>query len=299
MQRAALVLPALFSAVATTTEARVRADVWRAGGWAKGINGVEGAADDGEALTQSTGFAALDAELPGGGWPRAGLVEMLLVNEAEQDCFGHGELRLLAPAWGQAAMARQVWVAPPAWPYGPALAGLGWELSQLVVVAAGDDGPLAASTGPSFDKALLSNVEGLRTIGNTSSGRAGRDRAALQDQAWAAEQALRSRACSLVLWWCGAATAPTVLRRLHLAALDHGCPLFVLRPNAARQQSSPAPLRLCVQAVRGGVAVEVFKRRGPPMAAPRVLHWEGRNPPTSTSEKQDAVVRPAFAAAAA
>jgi protein ImuA len=75
--------------------------------------------------------------------------------------------------------------------------------------------------------------------------------------------------------------------------------LFVLRPIAARQQSSPAPLRLCVQAARGGVAVEVFKRRGPPMAAPLVLQWEGRNAPTSTSEKHDAVVRPAFAAAAA
>jgi protein ImuA len=269
MQRAALVLPALFSVSAVaTTQARVRADVWWAGERLKQVNGVEGAADDGEALTRSTGFAALDAELPGGGWPRAGLVDLLLANEAEGDCFGHGELRLLAPAWAQAAMARQVWVAPPAWPYGPALAALGWGLSQLVVIAAGDDGPHP------------------------------KNQQALQDQAWAAEQALRSRACSLVLWWCGAATAPTVLRRLHLAALDHGCPLIALRPGAARAQSSPAPLRLSLQAARGGVAVDVFKRRGPPMAAPLLLHWEGSTAP-STLEKHDAVVRPVFAAVAA
>jgi protein ImuA len=274
MQRAAPVLPALFSVSAVaTTQARVRADVWWAGERVKQVKGVEGAADDGQAVARSTGFAALDAELLGG-WPRAGLVEMLLANDAEHDGFGHGELRLLAPAWAQAAMARQVWVAPPAWPYGPALAGLGWGLDQLVVVA-GDHHAPDASARPRQ-----------------------KIQQSLQDQAWATEQALRSRACSLVLWWCGAATAPAVLRRLHLAALDHGCPLFALRPSAARQQSSPAPLRLSLQAVRGGVAVEVFKRRGPPMAAPLVLHWEGSNTP-STLEKHDAVVRPAFAAAAA
>ncbi len=279
MQRAALVLPALFPAV-STTQARAWAGVWRAGERVNGpneANGVSGAADDGEALTRATGFAALDAELPGGGWPRAGLVELLLLNEAEGGGgfgFGHGELRLLAPAWAQAAMARQVWVAPPAWPYGPALAALGWGLSQLVVVRADD------CQAPNVDA-------GSRQVSQKN----------LQDQAWATEQALRSRACSLVLWWCGAATAPAVLRRLHLAALDHGCPLLALRPGAARQQSSPAPLRLCVQAVRGGVAVEVFKRRGPPMAQPLLLRWDRADP--GPLDKHDVVVRPAFAAAAA
>ena len=39
----------------------------------------------------ATGHARLDAELPGGGWPAAGLTELLL------EAPGSGELRLLAP----------------------------------------------------------------------------------------------------------------------------------------------------------------------------------------------------------
>jgi len=97
------------------------------------------------------------------------------------------------------------------------------------------------------------------------------------DAAWAAEQALRAGCCAAVLWW-GDAPLP-MLRRLHLAAT--ACPLFALRPWAAQQQSSPAPLRLaCTPAPQGRLAVRVFKRRGPPMAAaielalplPVVLH---------------------------
>ena len=41
--------------------------------------------------TLSTGFAALDAGLPGGGWPRHGLVEVLTPQP------GAGELYLLLP----------------------------------------------------------------------------------------------------------------------------------------------------------------------------------------------------------
>src|SRR6185295_12558592 len=39
-----------------------------------------------------TGFAALDAELPGGGWPAGGLVEVFGLSE------GFGELQLVLPA---------------------------------------------------------------------------------------------------------------------------------------------------------------------------------------------------------
>ena len=41
-----------------------------------------------------TGFAALDAQLPGKGWPRTGLIEILLGR------FGSGEFDLLLPALG-------------------------------------------------------------------------------------------------------------------------------------------------------------------------------------------------------
>jgi protein ImuA len=75
-----------------------------------------------------SGFAALDAELPGGGWPAAGLTELLL-REA-----GSGELRLLAPALQQMAEGSRelVWVAPPHPPYAPAVQALGLPLERLV-----------------------------------------------------------------------------------------------------------------------------------------------------------------------
>jgi protein ImuA len=74
-----------------------------------------------------TGFAALDAELPGGGWPAAGLTELLL------DAPGAGELQLLGPGLARCAVERPlVWVAPPLPPYAPALQALGLPLERLV-----------------------------------------------------------------------------------------------------------------------------------------------------------------------
>ncbi len=175
--------------------------------------------------TLPTGHPALDAELPGGGWPACGLTELLF------DAPGSGEWRLLAPALRAQAAARPVvCVAPPLLPYAPALLGLSLPLSRFIWI----DPPDAAHA------------------------------------AWALEQALRSGSCGTALWW-GEASAP-MLRRLHLAALEHGCLLLVLRPPAARQQSSPAPLRLaCTPAAQGRLLVSVFKRRGPAQAAPLQL----------------------------
>jgi len=79
-----------------------------------------------------TGFAALDRELPGGGWPGGALTEVLGLRE------GVGELQLVLPAL--AALSRTgrriVWLAPPHLPYAPALAAAGIELGQLAVVRA-------------------------------------------------------------------------------------------------------------------------------------------------------------------
>ena len=79
-----------------------------------------------------TGFAELDRELPGGGWPVGGLVEILCAGE------GIGELQLLLPALAALAAAgrRIAWIAPPHLPYAPALAAAGIDLQQLVVVQA-------------------------------------------------------------------------------------------------------------------------------------------------------------------
>lgn len=77
-------------------------------------------------------FAALDEWLPGGGWPRAGLIEILAAR------FGSGELYLLLPALAaltRAAAARWcVWVAPPLMPFAPALAAAGIALDRVAVV---------------------------------------------------------------------------------------------------------------------------------------------------------------------
>jgi len=128
-------------------------------------------------------------------------------------------------------------IAPPFLPYAPALHVLGWPLERLLLVRPDS----------------------------------------LADAAWAAEQGLRSGACAAVLWWQGAERAPaaaltTALRRLHLAAQAGHCPLLALRPATVRSQSSPAPLRLTMEPVaQGQLAVTVFKRRGPAMAAPLLL----------------------------
>jgi len=78
----------------------------------------------------ATGFPALDAELPGGGWPTAALTEILPQHE------GIGELRLLGPVLaGLSAQQRTlVWIAPPYVPYAPALQAGGIDLSRLIVV---------------------------------------------------------------------------------------------------------------------------------------------------------------------
>jgi protein ImuA len=213
---------------------------------------------------QPTGHASLDAELPGGGWPAAGLTELLLAAP------GCGELRLLAPSQGERSL---LWIAPPFVPYAPALAALGLALDRLTVIT-----PDSAA-----------------------------------DAAWAAEQALRSGALGAVLWWEAvqgrAFTLPATLRRLHLAAVEGRTPLFALRPAAVRAQSSPAPLRLAIEPVpMQSVAVDVFKRRGPPMSAPLLLTLPGpllsrrqrrAAAPAEQETTDHALVRPAPASVAA
>jgi cell division inhibitor SulA/protein ImuA len=91
----------------------------------------------GEALgrvaeTVATGYPMLDRELPGGGWPAGGLIELL------GDCEGIGELELVLPALCALTSAgkRVVWLAPPHLPYAPALAAAGVDLTNLAVVRA-------------------------------------------------------------------------------------------------------------------------------------------------------------------
>ena len=77
-----------------------------------------------------SGHARLDMELPGGGWPRGALTEIL------QEGEGLGEVSLLFGALK--AVAREgravAWINPPHIPYAPALASAGVPLDACLVV---------------------------------------------------------------------------------------------------------------------------------------------------------------------
>jgi cell division inhibitor SulA/protein ImuA len=89
--------------------------------------------DAGAPRTVSTGFRALDARLPGGGWPLATLIELLV------PAAGVGEIRLLLPALRSLTAAGTeprwvAWLAPPHLPYAPALADAGLDPARMLVV---------------------------------------------------------------------------------------------------------------------------------------------------------------------
>lgn len=181
-----------------------------------------------------TGYAALSAQLPGGGWPLGSLTELMLQQS------GIGEIRLLRPALVGAAQRQVVLLGPPQPPQGLALAALGLPPSKLLWIRGGEAG------------------SGGR--GGGSSG----------DMLWAAEQVLRSGCCGALLLWQRQMRGET-LRRLHLAAQSGDTLFCVLRPLSAAQDASPAPLRLALRAAPGGLAIEFVKRRGPQRDEPLFL----------------------------
>ncbi len=174
----------------------------------------------------SSGLAALDAALPGGGWPVGALVELLQARPQQH------VWRLLAPALAQAVRGQDgpvVLVAPPHPAFVPGLAARGLPASRLLWVKA--DG--------------------------------------MPSRLWATEQALRCAEAAAVLAWLPQAQGPQ-LRRLHLAAQQHRRLLFVMRPQSAQGQASPARLRLRIEPGEP-LKVHVVKRRGAPLASPVLL----------------------------
>ena len=77
-----------------------------------------------------TGHAALDRELPGGGWPSGTLSEIL------HDDHGIGEVSLLAGAIARATEGDRMaaWINPPHLPYAPAIAQRGIALDRCLVI---------------------------------------------------------------------------------------------------------------------------------------------------------------------
>jgi protein ImuA len=85
------------------------------------------------------------------------------------------------------------------------------------------------------------------------------------DAWWSAEQILRNGSCGALLFWQTHARAES-LRRLHLLAQAAEIVFWMIRPLAGAQDSSPALLRLGLRPARGGVQIDIVKRRGPQRA---------------------------------
>ena len=83
--------------------------------------------------TVASGYTELDAELPGGGWPRGNLTEIL------SDRGGIGEISLLLPALARLSDegGRLALVAPPWLPHAPAWAAAGVAPERLLVIRPG------------------------------------------------------------------------------------------------------------------------------------------------------------------
>jgi len=138
----------------------------------------------------------------------------------------YSPLWLLLPALTTLAPQRpwQAWVTPPAIPYAPGLHQNGLDLSKILLI---------------------------RAAGST-------------DVLWSAEQSLRSRACSAVLFWSDKLQRAAT-RRLQLAA-EHGQTLGICFQNRYGANSySMAALRLHCQHTANGVYIDIIKCRGGPL----------------------------------
>ena len=177
------------------------------------------------APTLATCFPRLDAELPGGGWPRGALTELL------PEHSGIGEIGLLLPALAALTAAGQtvVLIAPPHSMHAPAWAAAGIRLDCLRLVF------------PRRPRdALWAAVEALRCGGVAAT-------LLWLDALFRAHLPANS------------------LRRLHVAAGEGGGGAFCFRPPQLAAEASPASLRLQLQAApNGSVRVKLLKRRGPP-----------------------------------
>ncbi len=197
--------------------AAVEAAVWRGDQLGSPVNAV-----------LSSGFAALDAELPGGGWPCGALTEILTAQ------FSILEWRLLAPALSQVGQVGRgdrgaqtiVVVGPPKAPHVPGLRHDGIDDRQLVWIKA--DTPA--------------------------------------ERLWSTEQLIKSNAFGALIAWLPQVRQEQIRRLQVLSAHCQG-PVFLCRPVSVASESSAAPLRVHARVgMDWELHVEILKRKGPPLA---------------------------------
>ena len=177
----------------------------------------------------ATGFSALDTHLPGEGWPRSGLVELLLTSA------GIGELSLLIPALRTLTQDERrwsAWINPPFVPYAPALRQAGIDTGKLLLIQL----PQTAQRSEDHKAAL-----------------------------WALERACRSGSLSAALAWLDERQLTFKdTQRLQVAAKQGRTFACLVRPGHAHTAASMAELRLALGPARepGHLHVDLLKRRG-------------------------------------
>jgi protein ImuA len=225
--------------------------VWRGDGWQQAQ----------QQRVQPSGHGLLDAQLPGGGWPLGGMVELL------QPAHAHAEWPLLLPGLAglmQRSAGQVVLVAPPCQPFVPGLQAAGVAARRLCCVQA-------------------------------DAARPGGDGMGL---AWVCEQALRCRDVLAVIAWLPAGLPAATLRRLQWAAATQGRVLWLWREDSAALQATatPALLRLRVDMEPGEAGapaclrVHLLKRRGPALEQALRLplaHWSWQGVLQAQARRRD------------
>ena len=174
-----------------------------------------------------SGYEALDRELPNGGWPASVLIELLLSQN------GIGELRLLAPTLAALTQAGKtvILLAPPHIPFAPALAELGLDLQQVLLIQT--------------DKPM--------------------------DRIWAVEQTLKSASFGALLCWLPQARPDHLRRLQLAAGSGDGLCFVFRPVAAQRESSPAPLRIACRASQCGGMEVDIVKRRGPVFVQPVLL----------------------------
>ncbi|QBK04691.1 translesion DNA synthesis-associated protein ImuA [Hylemonella gracilis] len=175
-------------------------------------------------------------------------------------------LAALDGVWRAAELARvrQTYVPSGHGELDPELPGQGWPLGQLTEILQAQPGlhewrlllsalRQAVAHGPLVlvGAPQLPNLPVLSLLGIPARQLLRVDAHSAAERLWATEQVLRGRELGALLSWLPRAR-PEQLRRLQLASTATQALVFALRPIAARHESSPAPLRLTLQAAPQG-----------------------------------------------